>query len=558
MASTTFSAGTVYSSAWGNDVDEVTYGIRGAVGDGVTDDTTLVLAALEGGKVVDGRGRTYAVTGTLAPSTFKGLRNCKLVQLAPTTANCKTLNLVSFTNIVLENIIIDRGGSAGYTVGSIGASADYVGLRIESCTGYMRNVLVTNGGRGTGIAMFSCTNLPVTDCGVTEHYWQEVNPGVPVIADDIIQPFWFNNNTNCPISGCYAYNITSGSVGDYTTNVAVAQYRRYTRWAFTGNTNCPVSNCVSYNIDQAFDFTGSVGNTNCPVTGCVAGLVGTVGFKQANSNQRCPITNCISADAGLWGFVVSGASEAAIPAARDTFFSNCIAYRTGSNAIWAASNPKGFAIEFSTFATNTPYSTVFDNCHVVDDQGSPTTVYGFYNNVAAITDPTANYNKPFTNVCNNCTVSVAGMTRGNQYFGIMLPIATLIGNGANTDTLANNTWTNLNLDQTDLNDPSGMHSPTSNADIATIKHSGLYVISVQAGFQSNATGKRFLRLVVNGGNVEDQIVVGAHPTVETYINGTFVRTLYEGDSVTLQGLQSSGGNLTCNRGDTVLRLVRVN
>ena len=41
----------------------------GAVGDGVTDDKTQMLLALQSGKIVDGGGLTYASRGTLQPTT---------------------------------------------------------------------------------------------------------------------------------------------------------------------------------------------------------------------------------------------------------------------------------------------------------------------------------------------------------------------------------------------------------------------------------------------------------------------------------------------------------
>lgn len=81
MATTNFTAGTVIASSWLNDVDAVVYGesanwinLNGptytAVGDGTTDDTTVIQAALDTGKsVYVPAGKTYRYTTALSIST---------------------------------------------------------------------------------------------------------------------------------------------------------------------------------------------------------------------------------------------------------------------------------------------------------------------------------------------------------------------------------------------------------------------------------------------------------------------------------------------------------
>lgn len=79
MATTNFSSGTVIASVWLNDVDSVVYEkvdwtspeAHGAIGDGTTDDTTAVQAAITTGLTVRGNsGSTYLV-GALTQSTAR-------------------------------------------------------------------------------------------------------------------------------------------------------------------------------------------------------------------------------------------------------------------------------------------------------------------------------------------------------------------------------------------------------------------------------------------------------------------------------------------------------
>ena len=81
----------------------------GAIGDGTTNDTAAVLAALQSGFVVDGGGLTYAVNGTVQPSSFKGLRNANFVQLAPTTAGVATLYIYALSDWFVDNCTFDMG-----------------------------------------------------------------------------------------------------------------------------------------------------------------------------------------------------------------------------------------------------------------------------------------------------------------------------------------------------------------------------------------------------------------------------------------------------------------
>jgi len=544
------------SSAWlrviQNTVDPRWFG---ATADGITDAKTYIIKACDTGKVVDGGDLTYAISGTMRPITaFKGLQNIKLTQTAPTTANCRTLFITDFSNFFIRNVTIDRGGSAGYTVGTIN---DYAGLWATSCTDFIfDNVLVTNGGRGNGYSIQTCSRFEFIRVGCTEHYWQEVNPAVPVITDDIIQAILTNSCSEFSMHYCYVNNVTSGRAGDPTYNVGASQVYRYTRWPFSGDNNFAVNNCISNNIDQCFDVTGSAGNNRYTFTGCLALNGGTNGFKVANCNASIVYTGCIAYRVGARGFVVGGKSgSASDPDPRDTQFVNCMAIDTGSNGIWA--NAIGFSVEQNTASALWPAAVTFVDCKVIDRQAVPTTDKGFYNDVAPLVYPTTNYNAPFSNYCVNCVVSVPGMATADYFGGIHHQTGIYIGTAGNTDSVSNTTWTNLNMDAANLYDPAGLHNASSTNDTIYIKQSGLYVISAQTAFAANATGSRSIRILVNTATTYDiRTVLSSGAGGKTYINGTFTRFLNTGDYIRLQGYQNSGGALNVDRGDTTLTIAK--
>ena len=139
----------------------------GAVGDGTTNDTAAVLAALQSGFVVDGGGLTYAVSGTVQPSSFKGLRNCTLKQTNQAgVLACVTLYIKDISNFIIENVVIDRGTNpypnAAYDSNPNGVLSYVFGLKVEG-TGAaysnnftLKNVEVFGDGSGNGYNYVLC------------------------------------------------------------------------------------------------------------------------------------------------------------------------------------------------------------------------------------------------------------------------------------------------------------------------------------------------------------------------------------------------------------------
>lgn len=111
-------------------------------------------------------------------------------------------------------------------------------------------------------------------------------------------------------------------------------------------------------------------------------------------------------------------------------------------------------------------------------------------------------------------------------------------------TLPNNTWVALLFQAEDI-DTHGGHSTTSNTGRYTCTLAGTYMFNGAVAFASHATGQRWCRWHLNGGEIfgtgaNVQAITG-QPTLLTA--RTAVMTLAVGDYVELAAFQSSGGNL---------------
>jgi hypothetical protein len=528
----------------------------GAVGDGATDDTAAIVLATASGRVVDGGGRIYAVTGTLTvDAAFKGFHNIQFKQLTPTATDCRTLLISGVDGFTLRDVTVDRGGSAGYTVGTI---ADYAGIWITGCDDWFaQNCLVTNGGRGNGWSVQTCVRFHMSNCGTSEHYWQEVNPASPVIVDDIIQAFWFNTCAGFVLLGCYASHVTSGAVGNYATGVATAQQRRYTRLAFSGCGAFNLQACWVDDIDQGFDLSGTVGNNAFVLDACRATDCGTYGFKFANSAYNGIVSDCIARDCGLMGFVVSGMTEVSNPLVRDIDFDGCKAIDTGSNGIWTSTNVAGFRVaSVVTVDASYPRAIRFKGCSVENRSGTLTTDNGFVCDVSPIEYPTAGYDAADGITCDSaCTVAPLQGAMQTTLNGIHRPVVKVTGTG--TDSLTTATWAAVSFD-TDISDTSGMHSTSSNATNIYIKEIGNYIFTAAVEFAANATGTRDLRLLLNGTAEAGTSSISAHPTGVTFVQISMpIYISTAGQNVRLEARQSSGGALNVNRANSYLWAAKV-
>lgn len=505
------------------------------VADGIADDTTAVLTALNSGKLVDGGGLTYAVTGTLQPSSFKGLQNARLKQLAPATSNVRTLYLLDQSNFILRRLTIDEGGLQ--TAGDMNNNA---GIWIDGSAPnqfVLENVRCTNGGPGNGIAIHNATNFLIINPMIDEF---RHNVGA---IDDVIQGIWYNN--------CSNFRQLGGDVKDIT-GVSTVKYTR--GYAFGGCSSFSVVGAEADTCDQCFDISGTTGNHDFIFGACIAKNGGTHGFKFANSAYDGLVVGCLAQDIGYKAFVVSGQTQIANPKPGNILFIGSRSKNVGSNGIWSP-NAEAFRIEsVPTIDASYPRGVRFVGCDADDDQVTPTMANAFACDVPVLTYPTAGYDKNVGNTAVNCRANWAGAP-GQAFSGISFPTCRLTGTG--TDTVATATWTVLSFN-VNTSDTSGMHSASSNNDHVYVKEPGWYALSAQAAFQANSTGLRQLRFQLNGSAQNEIAFVGAHPTLVGYVSiNTLVYVDQPGIAITLQAYQDSGISLTVDRTRGYLAVAKV-
>lgn len=115
-----------------------------------------------------------------------------------------------------------------------------------------------------------------------------------------------------------------------------------------------------------------------------------------------------------------------------------------------------------------------------------------------------------------------------------------------TQTIANNSWTSVNLGAEDV-DTHGMHSIASATSrfVVPAGYGGIYELSGGVSWASSATGQRWTRWARNGTEIDGSgNNINANSAGQTLADArTITVSLAPGDYVELQAFQTSGGNL---------------
>ena len=119
-----------------------------------------------------------------------------------------------------------------------------------------------------------------------------------------------------------------------------------------------------------------------------------------------------------------------------------------------------------------------------------------------------------------------------------------------TQSLANDTQVAITFDS-EVSDSDGYHDNTTNNTRLTVPAGlgGNYAVTGTINFIGNATGVRYV-VVKKNGNIFYYTVINNAGTVECMFQATQVIPLDAGDYVELFGIQTSGGSLNVNGGQT--------
>lgn len=502
----------------------------GAVGDGTTDDTTAINNALASGLIIDGKNRTYAVTGNITMPADLDMRNATFKQLAPDGAgNVRTLTSASVNNLKLRNVKVLRNGD-----GTNGQLALDAGIWIEAGSGHLfEDIEVSGDDIGTGIVFNGCSNFVVRSPYVHDiDYSLGSDPG-----DDRVQGIWF--------TGCSDFSVYQPRAKTLGGNFGSGATTRYSRGiVFSGNSRFDVYGAYAGDVDQGIDCTGSLGNTSFTFHGGLAYQCHSFGWKASSSDSDGRWLGTIADKCGYAGHVISGASEAGTPNIENLTFIGCLSKSIGYNGLWTANLPAGFLILQGSFSLTYPRGVRLIACEAIDDQGSPTMYNGYRNQIAVAGD---------FNEAVHCT------SRGHTnaaFDGFNAP-HTRLSRGA-VQAIPTATWTAIAWTVEDA-DYASMHSTPANEELVTIQRHGLYSLKAQVSFTANATGSRRLRFIVNGAGITPTEFSNYNPTagapgaafgsVDLYLKAT--------DVVRLEVYQDSGGNLDARTAESFFAVTEV-
>lgn len=360
----------------------------GARGDGRTDDRAALQAALNSGRMLDGRNGTFAIAGNLSVGPlFAGMANLTLLQLNPAANTTRTLMIEGAAGFSIENITVLRGGT-GAEHPDKSEINDNHGIFIHQCRNfYMAGVSVSGGGIGTGLVIYDSSDFELDGCKAHDMRW--LLDRMP--TDDAIQGMLFGRCRRFVVRRPMASNIGGTAAGvmthDQNRGIAVTSCSDFT-----------ISDADVSNVGQGLDVSGDGGNLRFKILRGQISDVATWGYKFANSAQAGQIIDAVATRCGIGGFVASGPAEPGIATpTRDLVFERCAAREM--NSVYPSSRSFGFGVlkQLPT-PVPTPSTIVFRNCTASAQPGGRM-LYGFDNEVPAISDPA------FRNRVENCTAN---------------------------------------------------------------------------------------------------------------------------------------------------------
>lgn len=506
----------------------------GAVSDGVSDNLAALNAAIaytsNNGLWLSGisRGRLFGVSGNWTIPSNSRIKDLSLVQLDPTgSASRRTITSSSAEKLQLHRVTVDINGD-----GTNGSTTEYAGIWLVGGSEHIfEDVEVTGDAIGKGLFLADADNFVINRMYVHDiNYSLSTDPGDDQINGIMIQ-------------GCTNFTISGTRINDLGGDFGAGATTQYTRGiALTGCENFSIGAIKSRNVGQGVDLTGDVnsGNVNFTLTNSETVNCFSHGFKFANSANTGTIGNLTARDCGRAGFVVSGGSGGETEAwiSKDVVFNNCKAINTGSNGQWP--NPWGFRVEAGGTDPNTPFGVKFIGCQALDEQTTPTMFDGFRNDVP-----------PQTGRLNECIDCESKGHTNLAFNGMHFPV--MSARRTSNQTLTSEVTAIITFNSSD--DDSSLMRNGSSIDI---RKDGEYRIRAAAGFASNATGNRQIRILKNGSLLPGMdFERPANANDNTYLELETSALLEAGDVLEVEAQQKSGGDLDVLAPGTYLTVVRI-
>lgn len=493
----------------------------GASLDPDVDSKAAIIAACATGKVVDGGGLTFGISGLMNITVLNALQNINFIQLNPAATNCRTIQVNGASNYRLEKIKIDMG--SGFTIGGTASIAENAGIYCSGGIAVLRDIEVYNGGPSTAVYVSACSKVTADNIRIHDMQYD-----LAALTDDCIHGLYF--------SACTEFDAINCQVYAFSGKIAGVPSVRFHRGFVVGSGSSKFSfvNCHANSVNQGFDFTGGGGSTQWSVTNCTATDAGTWGFKSANTAYWGTYLGCHAIRCGWAGFVNSGAAGAAdagVLYTQDLKYIGCTATDTGSNGLWGS--PKGFyTLSNSAVDATYPRKVKYIACSAVDNQSVKTMQYGFFSDIPLSASAI------LENYLTECFSSGHTVADISGFYSPRVEVR-----NANLQATANNTGYTVLFD-TDVYDPLNGHSTVSQTDRVTVPYTGIWLIEASVAWTSNATGRRLIDVRKNGNPLPNGVQsIQSHGSGDANVEVAFTARLVAGDYLTVLTLQNSGGAL---------------
>lgn len=354
----------------------------GATGDGTTDDTAAIDAALASGFRLTGNALTYAVTGKISLLANNSLWDATFKQLAPgASLDVITLEGDTISGLDLRRVKVDRNGDGTNgglldASGTNGALNTAFGMKFISCSSsHFEDLEVFGDDSGTGILF----RLIDETSKIIRPYVHDIGWSRTAATDDQVQGIWLDQCTHVPLVKPRVINLTGILNG--------VSSRRFTRALATGAcVGVTIDSPYVEHADQGVDITGGPNpNRDVVIDNGVANDIWVWGFKIANTGRRVIMKNCRAYDCGV-GFVASPDSALSSTVTTDRcVFVDCIAYNTGSNGQTVVTIAGFRVLQTAASLAGRAANVMFIRCKAIDEQGVPTMLHGFNSEITDIT-----------------------------------------------------------------------------------------------------------------------------------------------------------------------------
>jgi hypothetical protein len=355
----------------------------GAVSGGVVDAKAALTTALATGRMIDGGGLTYGISGKLSLPANARLRNITLKQLAPAaTQAVTTLEANGVSNVWLENVKVNRNGSgtnAGTNALPNGELGTAFAVNIYGGT-YHRivNLEVYGDDTGTGIRLYGLDRSSI----VRNPYVRDMMGVLASATDDVVQGMRIDL-----CDGLVIHNPTVERLGWRALAGDATLYTNSRGITFSGCTGVTLIAPRTKSTGQGIDISGNLGsgNVDCTIMFPVVENCDSWGIKYANTTRRAKTYGGRSYNCAMAGFVDSSSWDAAVTMVDVNTFENCDAIDCG-NAGSAQLNGTTVSTHFGfgKLSGSRTYVTPvrFIRCRANDSRGTSKMTWGFYSEVA--------------------------------------------------------------------------------------------------------------------------------------------------------------------------------